>query len=33
VVFLGHGDHGGEADAPEYLIGLAEELFDTRLTA
>jgi Domain of unknown function (DUF3846) len=31
VVFLGHGDHGDEADAPDYLIGLAEELFDTCL--
>jgi Domain of unknown function (DUF3846) len=33
AVFLGHGDHGEEADVPEHLIRLAEELFDTRLAA
>jgi hypothetical protein len=33
MVFLGEGAHGEESDAPEYLIGLAEELFDARLSA
>lgn len=33
AVFLGHGDHGEEADAPQHLIGLAEELFFARLAA
>jgi hypothetical protein len=33
AVFLGHGNHGEEADAPEHLIRLAEELFDTPLAA
>jgi hypothetical protein len=31
VVILGEGNHGEEADAPEYLIRLAEQLFDTEL--
>ena len=33
AVFLGHGNHGEEADTPEHLIRLAEELFDTPLAA
>ena len=33
AVFLGRGDHGEEADAPEPLIRRAEEMFDTRLVA
>ncbi|WP_018762469.1 DUF3846 domain-containing protein [Arthrobacter sp. 135MFCol5.1] len=33
VVFLGQSAHGEEADVPDYLIGLAEELFDARLSA
>ncbi|WP_427130529.1 DUF3846 domain-containing protein [Pseudarthrobacter sp. S9] len=33
AVFLGNGDHGEEADAPEHLIRLAERLFDTPLAA
>jgi hypothetical protein len=33
AVFLGHGDHGDEADAPGHLIRLAERLFDTPLAA
>lgn len=33
AVFLGHGDHGEEADVPEHLIRQAEQLFDTRLAA
>jgi hypothetical protein len=33
VIFLGEGDHGDEADTPEYLIRLAEQLFDTELAA
>ena len=33
AVFLGHGNHGEEADTPEHLIRLAEELFDTELAA
>ena len=33
VVFLGQGAHGEETDVPDYLIGLAEELFDARLSA
>jgi hypothetical protein len=32
VVFLGQDAHGEEADVPDFLIGLAEELFDTRLS-
>lgn len=33
VVFLGQGAHGEETDVPDYLIGLAAELFDARLSA
>ena len=33
AVLLGHGDHGEEADAPEHLIRLAEDLLDTKLVA
>ncbi|HEY3574774.1 MAG TPA: DUF3846 domain-containing protein [Arthrobacter sp.] len=33
VVFLGQDAHGEETDVPDYLIGLAEELFDARLSA
>lgn len=33
AVFLGRGDHGEEADAPELLIRRAEEMFGTRLLA
>jgi hypothetical protein len=27
AVFLGHGDHGEETDAPKHLINLADQLF------
>jgi uncharacterized protein DUF3846 len=33
AVFLGHNGHGDEADAPDHLIRLAEQLFDVRLAA
>ena len=33
AVFLGHGDHGAEADIPEHLARLAEELFGSPLAA
>ncbi|AOT03014.1 DUF3846 domain-containing protein [Arthrobacter sp. U41] len=33
AVFLGHGPHGAEADAPRHLIRLAEDLWDTKLVA
>lgn len=33
LVFLGEGAHSEETDAPEYLIKLAEQLFDTALAA
>lgn len=33
AVFLGHGDHGAEADVPGHLIRLADHLFDVRLVA
>jgi hypothetical protein len=33
AVFLGHGSHGHESDAPIRLIRLAEQLFDAPLAA
>jgi hypothetical protein len=33
ALFLGHGNPGGEADAPRHLIRLAEQLFDMPLAA
>lgn len=33
AVFLGEGNHGEDADVPDHLIRLAEELFDTQLAA
>lgn len=33
AVFLGRGDHGAEADLPEHLARLAEELFGAPLAA
>lgn len=33
AVFLGRGDHGGDADVPQHLIRLAEDVFDARLVA
>ena len=33
AVFLGHGRHVSRTDAPEHLIRLAEQLFDTALAA
>lgn len=33
LVFLGEAAHSEETDAPEYLIKLAEQLFDTALAA
>ena len=33
AVFFGHGGHGEEADVPQHLIRLAEELWDTKLVA
>ena len=33
AVFLGHGDHGEDADVPNHLVRLAEDFFDTRLIA
>ena len=33
AVFLGHGRHVNRTDAPERLIRLAEQLFDTPLAA
>jgi len=33
AVFLGRGEHGAEADIPEHLARLAEELFGSPLAA
>lgn len=33
AVFLGHGSHGGAADAPGHLIRRAEDLYGGRLVA
>jgi hypothetical protein len=33
AVFLGHGTGGLEEDVPDYLVGLAERLFEVRLAA
>ncbi|KIC66976.1 hypothetical protein PUN71_007840 [Arthrobacter sp. NQ7] len=33
AVFLGRGDHGAEADIPDHLARLAEELFGAPLAA
>ena len=33
AVFLGHGPHGEESNAPAHLIRLAEQLFASRLRA
>ena len=33
AVFLGRGEHGAEADIPDHLARLAEELFGTPLAA